>query len=59
MKAIKAGKHVICEKPLFGSVAEVDEDDGTSSSAPGKLMPIFQYRYGAGLQKLKHLVDAA
>lgn len=24
-KGIESGKHVICEKPLFGSIAEVDE----------------------------------
>ncbi|WFE73354.1 Gfo/Idh/MocA family protein [Roseinatronobacter sp. S2] len=57
-KAIKAGKHVICEKPLFGSLAEVDEMTRIVEGTDRKLMPIFQYRYGTGLQKLKHLVDA-
>lgn len=57
-KAIEAGKHVICEKPLFGSIAEVDEMRGIVERAAGpKLMPIFQYRYGSGLQKLKMLIE--
>ncbi len=49
-KAIEAGKHVICEKPLFGSIAEVDEMARIVARAEGpRLMPIFQYRYGSGL----------
>lgn len=58
-RALEAGKHVICEKPLFGSVAEVDAMAAILAKAGGlKLMPIFQYRYGTGLQKLKRLVEA-
>ena len=57
-KAIEAGKHVICEKPLFGSLAEVDRMAEIVAATDRLYMPIFQYRYGTGLQKLKHLVDA-
>ncbi len=56
-KALAAGKHVICEKPLFGSLAEVDEMAEILSKTDRKLMPIFQYRYGTGLQKLKYLQE--
>ncbi len=57
-RGIEAGKHIICEKPLFGSIAEVDEMAGIVARANGpKLMPIFQYRYGTGLQKLKMLIE--
>jgi predicted dehydrogenase len=55
-KALAAGKHVICEKPLFGSIAEVDEMEERARAAGRVVMPIFQYRFGAGLQKLKHLI---
>ena len=55
-QAIQAGKHVICEKPLFGSVAEVDEMSRIAAAHDRQLMPIFQYRFGNGLQKLKHLI---
>lgn len=52
---LEAGKHVICEKPLVGSLAECDEVARWEADAPGRLMPIFQYRFGRGLQKLRHL----
>lgn len=55
-KALAAGKHVICEKPLFGSLAEVDEMMKLADQAGRVVMPIFQYRFGAGLQKLRHLI---
>ncbi|AJD46382.1 Gfo/Idh/MocA family oxidoreductase [Rhizobium sp. SEMIA 4085] len=57
-KGIESGKHVICEKPLFGSIADVDEMSRIVARSGGKkLMPIFQYRYGSGLQKLKLLIE--
>jgi predicted dehydrogenase len=56
VKAIEAGKHVICEKPLFGSLADVDAIAEIVEASGLKFMPIFQYRYGAGLQKLKLLI---
>lgn len=55
-RAIEAGKHVICEKPLFGSIADVDRMVEIVSKTDLKFMPIFQYRYGSGLQKLKRLI---
>ena len=54
--ALEAGKDAICEKPLFGSVAEVDEIAGLVETSGRRLMPIFQYRFGGGLQKLMHLI---
>jgi predicted dehydrogenase len=55
--ALAAGKHVVCEKPLAGSLAEIDRLEAAAASAKGRLMPIFQYRYGNGVRKLKHLID--
>jgi len=55
--ALAAGKHVICEKPLFGSLAECDAMAELLAGSPYKLMPIFQYRFGNGLQRLKYLID--
>ncbi|WP_196260821.1 Gfo/Idh/MocA family protein [Pelagibacterium limicola] len=57
-KALRAGKHVICEKPLFGSLKQVDDIAAILDETDRVLMPIFQYRYGAGLQKLKRLIEA-
>lgn len=56
--ALKAGKHVICEKPLVGSLKEVDEIIALEQQSAGKLMPIFQYRYGNGIQQAKAIIDA-
>ncbi len=55
-QAIDAGKHVICEKPLFGSVAEVDAIAERLANSDRRLMPIFQYRFANGTQKLRHLM---
>ena len=55
---LRAGKHAICEKPLVGSLAHVDALADVEAETGRWVMPIFQYRYGRGLQKLLHLVDA-
>lgn len=55
---LRAGKHAICEKPLVGSLAHVDELAAVEDETGRWVMPIFQYRYGRGLQKLLHLIDA-
>ncbi len=55
--ALNAGKHVICEKPLAGSVADIDMVSRLAHETGKQVMPIFQYRFGNGLQKLKFLVD--
>lgn len=56
--ALRAGKHVVCEKPLFGSLAELDAIAALQRESGRQLMPIFQYRFGAGLQKLRALIAA-
>jgi predicted dehydrogenase len=56
MQALAAGKHVVCEKPLVGCLREVDELAVAEREAGKRVMPIFQYRWGHGLQKLKHLI---
>jgi predicted dehydrogenase len=55
--ALAAGKHVICEKPLAGSLADVDRLAAAEQAAHGRLMPVFQYRYGNGVQRAKRIVD--
>lgn len=55
--ALKAGKQVICEKPLVGSLAALDSITELVRECKRQVMPIFQYRFGHGLQKLKYLID--
>ena len=56
--ALAAGKHVICEKPLTGSLSGVDTIMEAEKTAKGTLMPIFQYRYGDGIEKAKRIIEA-
>lgn len=56
-QVLAAGKHAICEKPLVGSLHDVDELIRIEGASGKRIMPIFQYRWGHGLQKLKFLVD--
>lgn len=55
---LRAGKHAVCEKPLVGSLQEVDDLERLERDTGRRVMPIFQYRYGHGLQRLRLLRDA-
>lgn len=54
---LATGRHVVCEKPLVGSLADLDALERDEKVSAGRVMPIFQYRFGAGIQRLRHLVD--
>jgi predicted dehydrogenase len=58
LAALAAGKQVICEKPIAGSLADVDRLIAAEKGARTRVMPIFQYRYGNGLQRAKRIVEA-
>ena len=55
-QVLAAGKHAVCEKPLVSSLREVDELMRVEAGSGRRIMPIFQYRFGHGLQKLKMLI---
>ncbi len=57
-QVVAAGKHAIAEKPIAGSLKEVDELIALEAQSGRRIMPIFQYRFGHGAQKLKLLIDA-
>ncbi|MDH3706812.1 MAG: Gfo/Idh/MocA family oxidoreductase, partial [Acidimicrobiia bacterium] len=54
---LERGRHVICEKPLTGSLAEVDLLAEREKASQGRLMPIFQYRFGDGAGRLRRLIE--
>ena len=56
-RALGAGKHVVCEKPVAGSMREVDDLIHIEAESGRRVMPIFQNRFGHGLQRLKLLMD--
>lgn len=57
LAGLAAGKQIVCEKPLAGSLAEVDRVIAAERQAPGRVMPIFQYRFGDGLQRARRIID--
>jgi len=54
--ALAAGRHVICEKPVVGSLAECDELIAAERASGKRVVPVYQYRFGVGFQKLLHLI---
>jgi predicted dehydrogenase len=57
-QALQAGMHVLCEKPLVGSLREVDRIRDLATRAGRAVVPVYQYRYGNGLARLRHLIAA-
>ena len=55
-QVMEAGFDVVIEKPVASSLAEVDTLIATAERTGRTACPIFQYRFGHGLQKLHHLV---
>jgi predicted dehydrogenase len=55
-QVLEAGKHAVCEKPLVSSLREVDALARVEARSGRRIMPIFQYRFGHGIQKLKLLI---
>lgn len=56
-EVLAAGKHAVCEKPVGGSLKDVDAVIEAEKKSGKRVMPIFQYRFGHGIQKLKMLKD--
>ncbi len=56
-QALETGHHVVCEKPLVNSLLEVDQLIEAQQLSGRHLMPISQYRFADGVQRLKYLVD--
>ncbi|WP_417269794.1 Gfo/Idh/MocA family protein [Celeribacter sp.] len=57
-RALRAGKDVICEKPLCNSVADVDRLIAISKETGRTVYPVFQYRFGNGIARLRALIDS-
>ncbi len=57
LKALAAGKHVICEKPIATSLADVDRLRAALGAANGQYFPMFQYRWGPGHAALRAMID--
>jgi xylose dehydrogenase (NAD/NADP) len=57
IKALEAGKHVLCEKPLSRRAEEVERAFDFAERSDRFLMEAFMYRHHPQTAKLKELVD--
>ncbi len=55
LDAIRAGKHVICEKPVAGCLVDAERVRDAAAERGRIWVPVFQYRYGAGFAALQRL----
>lgn len=58
MKAIKKGKHVLCEMPLAPTITQVKELQKAAEEAGVVLMPVLQFRFAPIYTKTKELIEA-
>jgi predicted dehydrogenase len=57
VKAVEAGKHVLCEKPLSRHSAEVEQAFDAAERAGRLLTEAFMYRHNPQTARLRQLVD--
>ncbi|MGR3663034.1 MAG: Gfo/Idh/MocA family protein, partial [Paracoccaceae bacterium] len=51
MQALKAGKHIVAEKPISTSLNEIDQIIARAKETGKRVFPVFQYRYAPGIQQ--------
>jgi xylose dehydrogenase (NAD/NADP) len=57
IRALEAGKHVLCEKPLSRRAADVERAFDVAEESGRLLMEAFMYRHNPQTARLKELVD--
>lgn len=58
IKALRAGKHVLCEKPIALTLAEMDAMTQTVKETGHVLAEAFMYRHHAQTLKIKEMIDS-
>jgi predicted dehydrogenase len=58
LAAIRAGKHLVIEKPIEITTARTDEILRAAEAAGVRIAPIFQGRFGDGARTVKAAIDA-
>jgi len=57
LDAIKAGKHIYCDKPLASNLDEAREIARAAASGSGKYQMTMQYRFVPAVMRAKQLID--
>jgi xylose dehydrogenase (NAD/NADP) len=57
IRAVEAGKHVLCEKPMSRHVGDVESAFGAAEGNQRLLMEAFMYRHHPQTKRLRELVD--
>jgi predicted dehydrogenase len=55
--ALRAGKHVLCEKPMSPTLAGLDEIAAAEREGKAPFAGVFQHRAGQGAQQVRALID--
>ncbi len=58
MKAIKKGKHILCEMPIAPTVSQVRELQNAADQAGVILMPVLQFRFAPIYTKTKEMIES-
>lgn len=58
LAAVKAGKHVLCEKPIAMNLAEAKEMLAAAEAAKVVHMTAFTYRFVPGMRYMAHLIKS-
>ena len=56
-QALEAGAHVLCEKPLVGSLAQLDQIDAVVQRTGNTCTSVLQWRFGSSGQHVKRLIE--
>jgi len=54
---LRAGKHVLCEKPVAGNLAELDRIAKAQRESGRVFSGVFQWRFGRGARQMRMLID--
>jgi predicted dehydrogenase len=54
---LRAGKHVLCEKPVAATLAELDAIERAETESGKVFSGVFQWRFGRGARQMRMLID--
>lgn len=55
--ALRAGRHVLCEKPVAATLAELGAIERAQADSGSVFSGVFQWRFGRGAKQLRWLID--